>query len=95
MEGGAMSSGGAMAEYADEAPRRYKAVVIFFNRQKGFGFLAVKGYPSDLYLHSQDLRRSGVDPEKLLPGTPLLCSIGVHRSRDCAIDLALEDQTVP
>lgn len=70
-----------------EAPEKKKAVVIWYDRMQGFGFLKVEGYSQDLYLHAQDVRKSNYDPERLLKGNVVLCNVGEHRGKPCAIEL--------
>lgn len=69
---------------------KMNAVVIWYDRMLGYGYLAVHGYPADLFLHAKWIRRSDIDPTALLKGTRLLCNVGEHRGRHCAVDLELD-----
>lgn len=68
---------------------KYRATVIWYDRMQGFGFLKVEGYDQDLYVHAQDIRKSNLAPDKLLKGATVLCNVGEHRDKPCAIELEL------
>lgn len=73
----------------DHTPARHDAKVIWFDQMKGYGFLAVTGYPNDLFFHSQEVTKGGIPVDKLLNETKVRCNIGTHRGRPCAIDLEM------
>lgn len=73
-----------------EAPTKRDAKVIMYKRDKGYGFLAVDGYPTDLFVHGSKVREAGIDTTALLPGVKLLCNVGeAQDGRACATDLEL------
>lgn len=71
-----------------DAPKS-KAVVIWYSRDNGHGFLKVEGYPDDLYIHAAAVRAAGIAPDSLLKGTALLCNVGEYKGRACAKNLKL------
>jgi CspA family cold shock protein len=63
------------------------AKVIWYDRVKGYGFLAVEGHPEDVFLHNSEVRRAGIDATTLLKGTAVRCNVGESGGRPCAVDL--------
>jgi cold shock protein len=43
----------------DKAPR-FIGIVKFFNKEKGFGFIAVEGGGRDVFVHVSTVQRAGV-----------------------------------
>jgi cold shock CspA family protein len=76
------------ARKVTEAPKS-RATVIWYNRDKGHGFLKVEGYPHDLYVHASQVRIAGIAPDALLKDTALLCNVGTFKDRPCAQGLEL------
>jgi len=50
-----------------------RGLVKWFNEDKGFGFLVVDGYPKDIFIHKQQLEKSGVS--KLQVGDKVMCVV--------------------
>lgn len=67
---------------------RLRANVIWYNQVKGYGFLAVEGYPYDLFIHSGEVRNAGLPVTAMAKGAPLTCVIGHDKNeRVCATEL--------
>lgn len=71
-----------------EEPQKKRAKVIWYDRMKGHGFLAIDG-ENDLYVHAKDVRRANIPVDMLLKGTDILCNVREYRGRPCAEDLEL------
>lgn len=67
------------------------AQVIWYNQVAGYGFLAVDGYPHDLFLHNSEVRKANITPDELQKGVKVKCIIGTDkRSRLNATELELD-----
>lgn len=55
-----------------------------------YGFLVIEGLPDDLFVHENELVRSGIF-EPLKQGQKILCRQGVSKTtgRPCAVDIEL------
>lgn len=54
---------------------KLRGKVIWFNADKGYGFLEIDGDPDNLFIHATDLVRSGLEDfeTKMKPGKRVLC----------------------
>ena len=52
------------------APIRVRGNVKWWNKAKGFGFIVVEGHNRDIFVHKQQLTRSGIDGD-LVEGEPV------------------------
>jgi cold shock CspA family protein len=68
---------------------KLRATVISYDDARRFGFLAVEGRQSDLFVHKSELTRSGIPA--LVQGQAVKCRVGTHpqSGRECAVDLEL------
>lgn len=76
-----------------EAPAAvlHAAKVIWYNQVQGFGFLAVEGYPHDLFIHNREVREAKIGIDDLAKGSKLKCSIGAdNKGRPVATDLQVD-----
>lgn len=72
------------AEEPAEGPVLHLARVIWYSQVDGYGFLAVDGYPRDLFIHNRQVREADIAPGDLKRGYRLYCSIGVDERHRCA-----------
>ena len=52
---------------------KVKGTTKWFNSEKGFGFLICEGYPIDIFVHKQQLDKSGV--KELKEGDKITCVV--------------------
>ncbi len=70
--------------------QKHTAQVIWYNQVAGYGFLAVEGYPHDLFIHNSVVRDAKIPAHDLEKGTKLLCVIGSDKKgRATATDIEL------
>ncbi len=54
-------------------PVRVKSICKWFNEEKGYGFLIAEGYNRDIFVHRQQLVRSGL--QGLIEGEEVTCVV--------------------
>lgn len=75
---------------ADTAEHReYTGTVIWYNRLKGHGFMALDGYPRDVFVHNTAVRAGDVPRDYLLKNDQLRCKVGLHEGRVVCFDLVM------
>lgn len=75
----------ALNEQVDE---KVDGRVLWFDPDKGFGFIAVVGLPDNLFVHANDLAKSGIT-EALDRGEIVKLRIGTSakNGKPCAVDI--------
>lgn len=61
---------------------------VYFNGDKGYGFLKIEGRDVNLFVHANDLKKAGLGPN--LPiGSKVTCRVGTTQRSDkeCAVDI--------
>jgi cold shock CspA family protein len=75
------------ASAAAPTPARHSGKVIWYDQAKGYGFLAVEGFPDDLFVHNSEVRKAKMVADDLDKGVAIRCNIGAKDGRPCAVDL--------
>lgn len=70
-------------------PVRVKCLVKWFNENKGFGFLVAEGFNRDIFVHRQQLIRSGLT--SLTEGETVSCVVNEGHKGMYATQIAKED----
>lgn len=70
-------------------PDQFPAQVIWYDRVKGYGFMALEGYERDVLVHNTEVRRGNLGRDYLLKGDSLRCKVGLHQGRPCCTDLEM------
>lgn len=77
--------------HAEDAGPKQDAEVIFYNRDKSYGFLRVQGYSYDLFVFGSEFRRAEIPlppEENRGEGTRMRCRVGKdRRGKPWAVDL--------
>jgi CspA family cold shock protein len=78
-----------MSETIEKPDEKLKGRVMWFDPARGFGFIAVEGRRDSLFMHENDLLKSGITghPAK---GQHVRCRIGTHKQKpdkECAVDI--------
>lgn len=78
--------------HADDAKQaQYVGLVIWYNRIKGHGFIALEGYPRDVFVHNTAVRAGDMPRDYLLKGDKVRCKVGLHEGRVVCFDLEMVD----
>jgi len=72
-----------------EINRIFQARVMWYNRMAGYGFMALDGFPRDVFVHNTAVRAGDVPRDYLLKNDELTCKVGLREGRPCCIDLVM------
>ena len=75
----------------DSASEKVLGEVVYFNADKGYGFLSVFGRDENLFIHVNDIAKSGLPKRPLYVGERVRCRVGVasRSNKECAVDIEM------